>query len=534
MWISEMAKWMAANRGKIAQGSAFVLTIVFYVGAFPPYDFPEAGFVVLIPFLIWFRMGPTFKQVAWTGLLTGWVAWFILIFWLRHVTWMGLTLLSGVVGLHFMLWCLGTFWLSKRLLGKGLWMGLPFAIGTSALWVALEHIRGWVFTGFPWLPLSASQWSRPIMLQSATFWGAWGISFGLVLLNAGVAAYMLRIVRYSRTRTKTFCPEFYLALIVFVSMTFLQTRHISGQDREPLFRAAAMQPAIPQNEKWDASLSKEILDQIEKNTLLLAPMKPDVIFWPEATLPYPIKGDIAMRAWVERLATEVDTPIFAGALVAESDEVWYNGVYLIRSKWGMYPEYYAKRHLVPFGEYIPLRSLWPWIEKIVPIEGDLYPGQGVSLLPLSMPNRTINIGTLICYEDVFPGLARKSTLEGAGMLFVATNSAWYGQSAASFQHMAHSVLRAVENRRVVFRVGNDGWSGWIDEYGNVRDELLDEDGKIWFSGGTTWKVDRDKRWKGRETFYTQKGDWFVAVCWSALLIAGLIAVRYKVALRDQP
>ena len=116
------------------------------------------------------------------------------------------------------------------------------------------------------------------MLQSAVFWGAWGISFGLALLNAGVAAYMLRIVRHSRTRTKTFCPEFYLALIVFVSMTFLQTRHISGQDREPLFRAAAMQPAIPQNEKWDASLSKEILDQIEKNTLLLAPMKPDVVF----------------------------------------------------------------------------------------------------------------------------------------------------------------------------------------------------------------------------------------------------------------
>ena len=532
MWISEMAKWMAANQIKIAQGAAFVLTIVLYVGAFPPYDFPEAGFVVLIPFLIWFRMGPTFKQVAWTGLLTGWVAWFILIFWLRHVTWVGLVLLSGVVGLHFMLWCVGTFWLSKHLLGKGPWMGLPFAIGTSALWVVLEHIRGWVFTGFPWLPLSASQWSRPIMLQSAVFWGAWGISFGLALLNAGVAAYMLRIVRYSRTHTKTFCPEFYLALIVFVSMTFLQTRHISGQDREPLFRAAAMQPAIPQNEKWDASLSREILDQIEKNTLLLAPMKPDLVFWPEATLPHPIKGDSTMQAWIERLATEIDTPIFAGALAAESDEVWYNGVYLIRPKWGMYPEYYTKRHLVPFGEYIPLRSVWPWIEKIVPIEGDLYPGKGASLLPLSMPSRTINIGTLICYEDAFPSLARKSTLEGAGMLFVATNSAWYGQSAASFQHMAHSVLRAVENRRVVFRVGNDGWSGWIDEYGNVRDELLDEEGKIWFSGGTTWKVDRDKRWKGRETFYTQKGDWFVVVCWGALLIAGLIALRDKGALQN--
>ena len=85
----------------------------------------------------------------------------------------------------------------------------------------------------------ASQWSRPIMLQSATFLGAWGISFSLVLLNAGIASYGVRIVDYARTKAKTLCPEFYLALLVFVSLTFLQTRHIKGQEREPLFRAAA-------------------------------------------------------------------------------------------------------------------------------------------------------------------------------------------------------------------------------------------------------------------------------------------------------
>ncbi len=511
----------------LAQALAFALTAGFYVAAFPPFDFPEAGFVLLIPFLLWLRMEPSFKSVAWTGLAAGWVAWFVLIFWLRHVTWLGLVLLSGVVAAHFMLWALGTAWLSRRLMGRGVWMGLPFAIGTAALWVILEHVRGWIFTGFPWLPLSASQWSRPIMLQSATFLGAWGISFGLVLLNAGLAAYSVRIVDYARTRTKTFCPEFYLALLVFVSLTFLQTRHISGQEREPLFRAAAMQPAIPQEEKWDQAYIKDILDQVENNTLRLGPMEPDVVFWPEAVLPYPIKGDLAMQAWVERLATEIDAPIFAGALAAESEEVWRNSVYLIRPKWGMFPEYYSKRHMVPFGEYIPFRNLWPWIEKIVPIDGDLYPGEKSTILPLSMPNRTINIGSLICYEDVFPNLARKSVLDGAAVLFVGTNSAWYGKSSASFQHMAHSVLRAVENRRVVYRVGNDGWSGWIDEYGNVRDELLDEEGKIWFSGGTTWEVDRDKRWKGRETFYTEYGDWFVACCWAALVVIAVFAKFYR-------
>ena len=118
-----------------------------------------------------------------------------------------------------------------------------------------------------------------------------------------------------------------------------------------------MQPAIPQSEKWDPSMSQSVLTRIERNTLRLVPMQPDVIFWPEATLPYPIKGDPAMRAWAERVATQAETPIFAGALVAESEEVWKNGVYLIRPRWGIYPKYYSKRHLVPFGEYIPLGAI---------------------------------------------------------------------------------------------------------------------------------------------------------------------------------
>ncbi len=527
MWISEVSDWLARRKAIIAQAAACVFTTFFSIVAFPPFDVPEAGFALLIPMLVWFRFGPSLRRVAWTSFGIGWIAWFVLIFWLRHVTWFGLIALSAIVALHFMLWSVGAAWLSRRLQKGDPWAGAAFAVGVSALWVAIEFVRSWIFTGFPWLPLSASQWSRPVMLQSATFLGAWGVSFALVLLNAGIASYSVRIVEYARTRRRAFCPEFYLALIVFVSLTFLQTRNISGQDREPLFRAAVMQPAIPQDEKWDNARARAILGEIERNTLRLSPMKPDVVFWPEATLPYPILGDETMRAWAERLAVEGGIPIVAGALARESDEVWRNSVYLIRPEWGLYPNYYSKRHLVPFGEYIPLRRFWPWIEKVVPIEGDLYPGDGVSLIPISMPNRTINIGPLICYEDVFPNLARDSVREGAAMLFVATNSAWYGKSGASAQHMAHSVLRAVENRRIVLRVGNDGWTGWIDEYGNAREELLDENGEIWFSGGTTWALDRDRRWKGEKTYYTEHGDWFVWCCWALLAIIGGVAFWYR-------
>ena len=119
----------------------------------------------------------------------------------------------------------------------------------------------------------------------------------------------------------------------------------------------------------------------------------------------------------------------------------------------------------------------------------------------------MQIGALICYEDIFPELARASVKGGAGMLFVASNSAWYGQSAAADQHKAHSVLRAVETRRIVLRVGNDGWTGWIDEFGNIRDSF-----EPYVLGGTAWDLDRDRRWFGRQTFYVKHGDWFVGAC----------------------
>jgi apolipoprotein N-acyltransferase len=122
------------------------------------------------------------------------------------------------------------------------------------------------------------------------------------------------------------------------------------------------------------------------------------------------------------------------------------------------------------------------------------------------------IGPLICYEDTFPQLARSSVRTGADLLTVQTNNGWFGEGGAAYQHAAHSVLRAIETRRPVVRVGNGGWSGWIDEYGNVRDVMTDANGSIYFRGVHTVAVTRDRRWVGRESFYVQHGDWFVLAC----------------------
>lgn len=517
MWISRISEWLLAHRERLTHGAAVLLTTVFYVAAFPPFNVGESAFVCFVPFVLWLRFNPSYKLVFWTSLAIGWVSWLVLIFWLRHVTWGGMAALSGIMGLYFSLWALGTAWLSRRTLGKGMWSGIPLVLGSGALWVIVEHLRSWLLTGFGWLPLAASQWKQPIMLQSATEFGQWSVSFALVILNVGVAGYFVRIVGYAKTRKKSLCPEFYVALSIMVWLTFMQLNKTSRQEREPAFKAAVVQPAVPQDEKWNSAFAQKILDRLERQSLLLKALEPDAVFWPEAVLPYPLNDDSTLEAWTLRLANELEVPLFAGALgieeVTGEEDLWYNSVFLVEPKTGLFPHYYSKRHLVPFGEYIPLRSLWPWIETVVPLDSDIFAGEDTTLLPLRTENATIQVGSLICFEDVFPALARQSVEDGAGMLFVATNSAWYGRSGASQQHMAHSVLRAVETRRVVLRVGNDGWSCWIDEYGHVVESL-----GLFEQEWTAWDITRDRRWVGKKTPYVERGDVFVWACYGLLAL----------------
>ena len=136
---------------------------------------------------------------------------------------------------------------------------------------------------------------------------------------------------------------------------------------------------------------------------------------------------------------------------------------------------------------------------------------------------------LICYEDVFPGLARANAAAGAEVLVNLTNNAWYGEGAAAYQHAAHSALRAAETRRPVVRCGNGGWSGWFDEYGGLREELRDGRGSVYFRGGGTVRVTRDRRWVDRLTPYTVHGDWFVAACGALAVLAALRVGRLRPA-----
>ncbi|MBL9209103.1 MAG: apolipoprotein N-acyltransferase [Opitutaceae bacterium] len=511
----------------LAVGVVFVLTVILTVVSFPPFRTSEFAYAMLVPGIFWAYTRPRFKVYALTLLAAQAVAWTILLGWLHNVTWLGLLLLGPFIGAWVGVWYLVAWWALPRVIGKPTMTRLTVMMGLAGAWVVVEWTRTWLLSGFPWLQFAASQWERTSILQIAAYTGAYGISFVLVMMNLGFAAYAHRLFREGATGINKRSQEFFLALFLLlacVSVHFQEAFNRRGYS-VPFARIAIVQPNIAQDVKWDPTRAPAILEVLQQTTIEAANLRPDVMLWPEAVTPMAVRGDPTVQAVVEALVKRANAPLLLGSIAIDQpgtpQETWRNGAFLVTPDGGVAAKYYAKRHLVPFGEYVPLRPLLGWLSKFVPIGGDFQPGEDSSPLLLPVRGQPVVWGPLICYEDVFPHLARYSALAGANVLTVLTNNGWFGEGGAAYQHAAHAVLRAVENRRPVIRCGNAGWSGWIDEFGVVRATLTNERGSIYYRGVRALDVTRDARWVDRNSFYTEYGDWFVMVA------AALVAFAYS-------
>ena len=519
----------------VAAVTVFLTTVFLAVVSFPSYKMPEAAYAMLVPGVYWAYTRPRWKLYVWTMLGAQAVAWTIILGWLHHVTWLGLFLLGPIVGAWIGVWYLAAWWTLPRMLGRPTMVRLLALLGLAGVWVLIEWTRTWFLGGFPWLPLAASQWQRASILQVASYTGAYGVSFVLVAVNVGFAAYAHRLFREGETGLRKRSQEFFLAMFLLLVCLSIHVQEAFNRNRftAPVARVAFVQPYIPQAEKWDPATGPAILRVLQQTNRAAAATRPDLILWPEATTPWAVKGEDNARAFVETLAQQAKTPMLIGSIAIENlhaaNERWYNGVFVVDPAFGLQTAYYAKRKLVPFGEYVPLRPVLGWLSKVVPVgEDDFAAGVDSSPLVVSLHGGSLTFGPLICYEDIYPRLARDSTLAGSDVLVVQTNNAWFGEGGAAYQHAANSVLRAVETRRPVLRDGNGGWSGWIDEFGNIRATLVNDAKSIYFRGTQTVNITRDTRWTGRFTFYVEHGDWFVAVCAAlALLAYGLLRVGVR-------
>lgn len=516
--------FLEQHQGPIVAAAVFVSTVVLTVLSFAPFQTPEFAYAFLVPAIMWAYRGPPLMLYLGTLAAAQAVAWTVLLAWLHHVTWVGLILLGPVVGAWIGVWFVAAWWAVPRMLGRQTMTRLVVLVALAAAWVLVEWTRTWLLSGFPWLPLAASQWERSSILQIAAFTGASGVSFVLVAMNIGFATMAHSLLAEREGGLNFRRPEFLFAMFLLMICLSLHMQEAFNR-REfsaPLARVAFVQPYIPQDVKWDPAKGPGILNVLESTTLAAAATGPELILWPEASTPWAVKGDDNARAFVESLAQRAGAPLLLGSIAVESpdrpEERWFNAAFAVDPITGVQTSYYAKRHLVPFGEYVPLRPVLGWLKKFVPIGDDFTRGPDSSPLIISLGGRSLTVGPLICYEDIFPDLARRSVLAGSDFLAVLTNNAWYGEGGSATQHASHSVLRAVETRRPVLRCGNGGWSGWIDEFGVVRATLRNDAGSVYFRGTQTLNVTRDVRWIGRNTFYVEHGDWFVAACAAAVLL----------------
>lgn len=511
----------------ILNGSLVLWTALSWIASMPPFNVAESAFIWSIPLLLWLRTRPDWKSCVCVSFCSAFIAYLVVFIWLRHVTYAGTLILSAYLSLYFVAWVVITRRLFPKLIEKSFLTRLLGACSIASVWVFFEWLRGLLLYGTPMAPLSLSQWQRPVMLQVSAWTGAYGVSFIIVFFNVCMTLACLRLVQYRRQNTafRWFNADFYAGLIaiLFTFFVFLQSVPKALNDESEAFRVAVVQPNFEPLKVWSAEKNSERLTVLKTQLQRVGLKDFDLLVLPESVSANPILGDYETLAFFEAQAEALQKPILTGnTAYMDALDLWYNGVFLVQPSLGLDPGFYAKRRLVPFGEYVP----FPFdglLEAFGASQGSFASRKAIALKPILLNGNRYQFGSLVCYEDMFPNLARASVLGGADILFVATNDAWYGEEGAAEFHAAHSVLRAVENRRPIIRSGNAGWSGWIDPLGKVRAVLTNEDKTVFFRGSGTFSVLRSESWLGHTSLYTQWGDWFVGV--SALLgLSGYVCI----------
>lgn len=455
------------------RGVAFLLGGIGALAFAPIFVFPA---LLLALSGIWFLLDQeiehqsSFFSVFWLGWWFGlghftaglyWISHALTVdletfWWLIPFALLGIPAILGVfTGLSFVLTKMWPF--------GGLSRGFAFA----AIWVSVEWLRGHLFTGFPW-NLAGYAWAfSPEMMQAASFSGVYGLSL-LTLLMAISLGYFIGRGIFNRN------IAFTIYLIATLTWVWGKVR-LDHPDVLPSQSLAIrlVQPNIPQALKWDPQQKEahfqKLLEMTQKPSIL--PLK--AIIWPEAAIFYFLEHDN-----FHRLAIAETLPkgalLFTGAPRRSPDgvlpfKIWNS--LLVMNDEGDIVAHYDKSHLVPFGEYLPFRSVLDSffgkgvIKKITAGTLDFTPGPGPE--SLSLPNNFPPFSGLVCYEVIFPGAVINSKQMRPGWMINLTNDAWYGNTSGPYQHFEIARFRAVEEGIPLVRVANSGISAVFDSYGRI-------------------------------------------------------------------
>ncbi|KAB2836179.1 MAG: apolipoprotein N-acyltransferase [Candidatus Brocadia sp.] len=492
------------------------LTVLLLCLSFPPADLCYLAWIACIP---WFILIVTEeKYICLYSLGIGIVFFVIQILWMRHIAIIAWVLLSLYCAAYFLVFAFCTRFIISKL-------KLPFVVVVPSIWTALEFIRSFLMSGFPWFFIGHTQYRYLPIIQIADIAGVYGISFITIMVNAAIADLLIRSFTSQRRaffRLTCMLPLALAAISMLYGSYWL--RHFHPEEGPVV---CMIQGNIPQDLKFESTEEDEIRI-LKKYTDLSMSMKGtsiDLLVWPETMMPGILninpeltgrKIDLLSQLTATSLAQELNTNLLLGGIAltfSGKEQVYFNSGYYYNRK-GSLLNRYDKIHLVLFGEFTPLKTYFPFLAKLVPYEIGLTHGHERTIFSLdTLQNGSFTFGASICYEDTVPSLIRKFRKDGVDFMLNITNDGWFRDSAELDQHLAIMVFRSVENRISMARAANTGISSFVAPDGAIYDRLSDSTGKYREISGTL--TNRIKYVKNYHPFYVLCGDWFSILCTTA-------------------
>lgn len=461
------------------------------------------AWIALLP-LLYAITGATTREALKYGFITGFTAYIGTLYWIVYVVvkygnmpvYAGifvLLLLVSYLALYLAIFSYAIVYLRKY--------GLREIYTAPIVWVILEYMKSTLFTGFPWVNLGSSQHSFLSLIQVADITGVYGISFVIVLANLVI----FDLIVCSKDNRKKAIVQSLIALILFFSLLFYGTWRIGGVTAAlntlTFLPVTIVQGNIDQNVKWNPAYQQETMRIYQSLTLEARPEEGGLVVWPETATPFYFQENSSLSKMVTDIAQTTRSWLLFGSPSYHKKPGaidYFNSAFLVSPE-GVPTDKYDKVHLVPYGEYVPLRRYFPFISKLVVGIGDFSSGAGYR--PIETPGG--RAGVLICYEGIFPYAGAAYRNQGAQLLLNITNDAWFGNTSAPYQHLAMTAFRAVENRLYLVRAANTGISAIVAPTGAIVSKA-----GLFETAAIRSKV----KYLTINTFYAAYGDLFALLC----------------------
>lgn len=497
-----------------------ILTGALFAWSFPNVAQGWLSFLALAPLLVAIVRARSAKESFLLGWLGTTTAWLIMVPWVVRVMshYGGLSVPVGVLLFVAMSLVLGLYgalfgYVVKRLrLGARFlpWLAVPLA------WAAIEFVRTYVLTGFPWNLVATTLIDYPALVQLDRFAGPYFLG-ALIVLPSVVIAWLVtqRVPSIARVMV---IGSLGILMLVWWGTGLVASKLIVRPRGAATVSAALLQPNISQEMRWDESNVLRIYQTMIGMTIEAAGRGAKIVVWPESTVPLSYTETHFYRSEIEELSRRYDIDIILGSVATDPERpnrLW-NSAFLVSG--GKTIGHYDKIRLVPFGEYVPLRRVLFFAEKMVRAVGEFE--FGANELPLG---GKLQYGPAICYEIVFPQLTRTQVKNGANVLVTITNDAWFEGTSAPAQHLAQARLRAVEDDRYLLRAATTGISAFIDPTGQVLS---------WIPMGKDGIIYAKFEPRTEETLYVRLGDWFAWMACAVVLVMMFVRRREKLKIEN--